>query len=173
MQRNRCPIGDAITDLDAIAADRKMIESCERTTLNISSFGSALMRTSVFVAALILVGAYGAPADEPPSSATSPAQPVATMPKSQTPGGNMLQDEMNQQNKNNQQKQQYRNMQSAMKRQQTGLNKQIEKESSAAKNGVNPAVAQGETQKIGARHGAAKKKGKHGMQTTPTIPKTN
>jgi hypothetical protein len=131
------------------------------------------MKTSVFLAALILVGAYKAPADEPPPSATSRAQPVATTPKSQTPAGNMLQDEMNQQSKNNQQKQQYRNMQSAMKRQQTGLNKQIEKESSAAKNGVNPAVAKGDTQKIGGRHGAAKKNRKHAKQTSQTTPKLN
>jgi hypothetical protein len=39
MQRNRCPIGDAITNLDTVATDPKVIGRCERAKLSISNFG--------------------------------------------------------------------------------------------------------------------------------------
>jgi hypothetical protein len=86
------------------------------------------MNILVFLAASIMLASYGAAADVPSPSATSPAQPAATTPKSQPPAGNELKDQLNQQNKINQQKQNYRNEQHAMKRQQQNMNTQIEKE---------------------------------------------
>lgn len=131
------------------------------------------MRTSVFLSALIVLGAYRVSADVPPPSATIPAQPVATTPKSPGPAGNELQDELNEQKQFNQQKQQYRKLNNAMKRQQKNLTKQIESESSASKHAVNPAVANVETPKIGDIPGAATKNHQHRNQAGPTKPKTH
>lgn len=120
---------------------------------------SAPMKTSQLLAALMLLCTYQALADTPPPVASSSAQPTATSPKSQTQAGNALQDEMNQLNKNNRQKQNYRNTQSTMKLQQTNLNKQMEKES-IAKNTLTPAVTKVATPQIAGGHGTPKKNGK-------------
>jgi cell shape-determining protein MreC len=131
------------------------------------------MRSSVFLSALIVLGAYRVAADVPPPSATIPAQSVATAPKSPGRASNELQDELNQQKQINQQKQQYRKLNNAMKRQQRNLTKQVESESSAPKHAVNPAVANIKTPNIGGSHGAAKRNRKHGEQDSPTKPKMN
>jgi hypothetical protein len=86
------------------------------------------MKRSVLLVALITIVAHFANADVPPASATSAAQSVATKPKNQTPAGNALQDEINQQKIDIQQKNNWRNLENSMKQQEKNMNSQIAKE---------------------------------------------